>query len=63
MGKRKKTSRFEGYEIVEMPDVVTFGTSLFIRHDKKVLKIVFPTGTVCTFAPEEDKQILKDKLK
>lgn len=54
--KKKKIARkgFEDYELVEMPDVVTFGTSLFIRKDKMALKIVFPAGQICTFAPVED---------
>lgn len=54
--KKKKISRkgFEDYELVNMPDVVTFGTSLFIRKDKKALKIVFPAGQICTFAPQDE---------
>lgn len=53
--KKKKTPRpvFEDYELVEMPDVVTFGTSLFVRKDKRALKIVFPAGQMVTFAPED----------
>lgn len=54
--KKKKKPRpgFENYELVEMPDVVTFGTSLFMRKDKKALKIVFPAGQMVTFCPEDE---------
>lgn len=62
MKKKKKTSRpgFENYDLVVMPDVVTFGTNLFMRKDKRALKIVFPTGQIATFAPlnEGDDQNL-----
>ncbi len=54
--KKKKTPRpgFENYERVKMDDVITFGTTLFMRKDKKALKIVFPAGQMVTFAPEDE---------
>lgn len=56
MKRKKKQPRpgFEDYELVEMPDVVTFGTSLFMRKDKRALKIVFPAGQIATFAPLDE---------
>ena len=51
---KKKINRFPDYERIDMPDIVTFGTSLFIRKDKRALKIVFPAGQIATFAPEEE---------
>ena len=52
--KKKKIPRpgFEDYERVEMDEVITFGTTLFMRKDKRALKIVFPAGQMVTFAPE-----------
>ena len=60
--KRKKQPKpgFEDYDLVDMPDVVTFGTSLFMRKDKKALKIVFPAGQMVTFVPE--KEILNEEI-
>ena len=54
--QQKKTPRpgFENYDLVVMPDVVTFGTNLFIRKDSRALKIVFPAGQIATFAPLEE---------
>ena len=49
----KKKSRFKGYEKIDMKDVVSFGTTLFLRKDGKAIKIVFPCGTTATFAPTE----------
>ena len=54
MKKKKPRPGFEDYDLVEMSDVVTFGTSLFMRKDKKAIKIVFPAGQMVTFAPEEE---------
>lgn len=58
MARKKKVRRkgFEDYELVKMPDVITFGTSLYMRNDKMALKIVFPAGQIVTFAPETDKE-------
>ena len=52
--KKKKTPRFPDYERVEMPEVVTFGTTLFMRKDNMALKIVFPAGQIVTFAPLDE---------
>src|ERR1019366_7414529 len=55
---KKKTPRkgFENYDLVIMPDVVTFGTTLFMRKGKRAIKIVFPAGQMCTFAPMDENQ-------
>ena len=50
---RQKKKRWEDYDVIEMPNVVTFGTTLFMRNDGRAIRIVFPTGTTITFAPEE----------
>jgi len=60
MKKEKKTSRRPDYEVVKMKDVITFGTTLFMRKDKRALKIVFPAGQSVTFCPEEE--IEKEEL-
>ena len=54
MKKKIKMKRFEDYELVKMDNIVTFGTCLFIRKDKRALKIVFPAGQICTFTPMDD---------
>lgn len=56
MKKKKRQPRkgFEDYEIVKMDDVTTFGTTLFMRKDKRALKIVFPAGQMVTFCPEDE---------
>ena len=56
--KKKGRAGFENYDLVEMPDVVNFGTFLYMRKDERALKIVFPTGTVATFAPLEENPAL-----
>lgn len=56
---RRRRSGFENYERLEMPDVVTFGTSLYMRNDGKALKIVFPAGQMVTFAPQGDDELRK----
>lgn len=53
---KKKFKRFPDYDVVVMKDVITFGTTLFIRKDKKALKIVFPAGQTVTFAPQDEIQ-------
>ena len=56
--KQKKNKKprpgFEDYERVEMGKVVTFGTTLYIRKDRRALKIVFPAGQMVMFAPEDE---------
>ena len=52
--KRKKKSRWPDYERIEMPDIVTFGTTLFMRKDKQAIRIIFPTGQMVTFAPKDE---------
>lgn len=52
--KKQKKSRWPDYEVVDMPNVVTFGTTLFMRKDKKALRIVFPAGQMVTFAPVDE---------
>lgn len=52
--KKKKVARFPDYERVDTTDVVTFGTSIFMRKDKRALIIVFPAGQEMHFAPEDE---------
>lgn len=53
--KKKLTPRagFEDYQHIET-DAVTFGTTLFMRNDRRALKIVFPAGQMVTFAPMDE---------
>ncbi len=58
--KQKKSPRFPDYERVEMKEVITFGTTVFMRKDKRALIIVFPAGQELHFMPEEEiSKILK----
>lgn len=50
----KRRKGFENYFLIEQKDVVTFGTTLFMRNDRKALKIVFPAGQMVTFAPMDE---------
>ena len=53
--KKKKEPRWPDYEVVKMPEgIVTFGTTLFMRKDKKALRVLFPAGQSVTFCPEEE---------
>ena len=52
--KKKKESRWPDYEIVDIKDVVTFGTAIFMRKDKLAIRIVFPAGQILTFCPENE---------
>jgi hypothetical protein len=54
--KKKKVRRpgFENYERIIMPDVITFGTTIYMRNDKRAIKIVFPVGQTVTFAPQDE---------
>ena len=57
--KRKTKPRFPDYDRVDTKDVVTFGTSVFIRKDRQALIIVFPAGQEMHFKPEQE--IKKEK--
>lgn len=52
--KKKKLPRFPDYERVKMDEVITFGTNVWIRKDKRALIIVFPAGQELHFKPEEE---------
>lgn len=51
--KKQKKTRWPDYERVDLGDTVTFGTSIFMRKDKKAIRILFPAGQSATFALEE----------
>lgn len=61
MVKKKKQKRYLDYDVVKLPEgTVTFGTTLFMRKDHQALRIVFPTGQIVTFCPQDEiAQILK----
>ena len=59
--KTKKQSRFPDYNRVNLEDIVTFGTCLFLRHDKQALKIVFPAGQTVTFASVDEIASMKGR--
>jgi len=49
--KKKKKPRWPDYDVVKLPEeIVTFGTTLFMRKDNQALRIVFPTGQTITFS-------------
>ena len=53
--KRVKKSRFPDYDLIApTEEVITFGTSVFIRKDKKALIIIFPAGQELHFKPEDE---------
>ena len=52
--KRKKKARWPDYELVDLGDTITFGTSLFMRKDGRALRILFPAGQAVTFAPQDE---------
>jgi hypothetical protein len=54
MKKKKAKRRFPDYERVDTKDVITFGTSVFIRKDRQALIIVFPAGQELHFKPEQE---------
>lgn len=59
MKNKIKKKRWEDYDVVDLDEfagekVVTFGTTLFMRKDKQALRIVFPTGQIFTFCPQEE---------
>ena len=59
MKKIKIQNRFPDYNLITTPEsgVVTFGTNLFLRKDKRAIKIVFPAGQIVTFAPLDKKSL------
>ena len=61
--KKKKIARWPDYEHFDTGEVVTFGTSLFLRKDGNALRILFPAGEAITFAPldENRKEIEMEK--
>jgi hypothetical protein len=52
--KKNKKTRWPDYDLIDLKDVVTFGTTLFIRKDHKALRILFPAGQCFTFMPEDE---------
>ena len=56
MRKKIRNPRFADYDLITTPEsgVITFGTNVWIRKDKKALRIVFPAGQELTFCPEEE---------
>ncbi len=52
--KKKKQKRFPDYERVDLKDIVSFGTNVWIRNDKRSLVIVFPCGQELHFKPEDE---------
>ena len=59
-----KSSRFPDYELVttKEKEIVTFGTNVWIRKDKRALIIVFPAGQELHFKPEEEIRLKHDRL-
>ncbi len=51
---KKKKARWPDYKLIDLGETVTFGTYLFMRKDKKAIRIVFPAGQTVTFCPEEE---------
>lgn len=54
--KKKKQKRFPDYEIVDLNErgIISFGTNVWIRNDKRALVIVFPCGQELYFKPEDE---------
>ena len=57
--KAKKASRFPDYEKVDLGEITTFGTSVYLRKDKQAIIILFPCGNTLEFKPEVE--IKKEK--
>ena len=47
--KAKKASRFPDYEKVDLGEITTFGTSVYLREDERAIKILFPCGDIIEF--------------
>lgn len=52
--KKKKQNLWPDYDLIDLKDIVTFGTSLFMRKDKLAIRIVFPAGQSIMFAPMDE---------
>ena len=52
--KKKKTPRWPDYDLVDLKDVVTFGTSIYMRKDGRALRVIFPAGQGFLFAPTDE---------
>lgn len=60
--KIKKVARWPDYERVDLGETITFGTSIFMRKDKKAIRILFPAGQSIMFAPEDEIAVEKNLL-
>ena len=60
--KKKKQQRWPDYEVIDLKDVVTFGTTLFIRKDHKGLRVLFPAGQCFSFVPEDEIKAEEGKI-
>ena len=56
---KKKNSRFPDYDLVDLKEVITFGTNVWVRKDKLALVIVFPCGNQLHFKPEDEIKLDK----
>ena len=54
--KTKKIKRYPDYDLVTTKDcgVITFGTNVWIRKDRRALMIKFPAGQILHFKPEDE---------
>lgn len=51
--KKQKVDRWPDYERVDLGSTVTFGTSIYMRKDKRAIRILFPAGESIMFALED----------
>lgn len=51
MKKQRGKDRFPNYDPVDLQNIVTFGTQVWIAKDTKSLIIVFPCGNELHFEP------------
>lgn len=56
--KKKKISRFPDYSRIDTGDIVTFGTSVYIKRDRTGFLILFPTGSILKFEHETYHKII-----
>ena len=53
--RTKKKPIWPNYKVVKTPEnIVTFGTTLFMRDDGLALRVLFPAGQFVTFAPLDE---------